>query len=179
MEIFKPKNGKAIFLRHCTPKDAAVFPDFEKTIAAETSFTKLGGFNIDTADSIEKRLVLSEANPRMLELGAFLESGEMHGLLVFHAIREGHPWLRHIGRFGLMIRQINWGHGLGHRMLELLEKFAISANFKRIESEVHIENDRALHLYKTLGYEVEGIRKKALYINGKYFDEHYIARLLP
>ena len=87
--------------------------------------------------------------------------------------------MRHVGRFGLMIRQIGWGHGLGHHMLEILERFAISANFKRIESEVHIENDRALHLYKTLGYEVEGIRKKALYIDGKYFDEHYIARLLP
>ena len=50
---------------------------------------------------------------------------------------------------------------------------------KRIKSEVHIENDRAFHLYKTLGYHVEGICKKALCTDGKYFDEHYITRLLP
>ena len=40
-----------------------------------------------------------------------------------------------------------------------------------------IDNERGLHLYKKLGFEVEGIRRNAAFREGKYCDVVMMAQL--
>jgi len=39
------------------------------------------------------------------------------------------------------------------------------------------ENDIAKHLYEKNGFEIEGIKKKSMYIDKKYVDEYYMAKI--
>lgn len=46
----------------------------------------------------------------------------------------------------------------------------------RLELGVFIDNERAINLYKSLGFVIEGTKKHAIIRNGKYEDEHIMAR---
>jgi RimJ/RimL family protein N-acetyltransferase len=58
-----------------------------------------------------------------LTLGAFLND-ELIGNLRFFQRNENHPWIKHIGAFGMAVAQDYWGQGLGSKMLQLMEEHA-------------------------------------------------------
>jgi len=41
---------------------------------------------------------------------------------------------------------------------------------------VSVENERAVKLYQSLGFQIEGVKKYAAIRNGKYADEYLMAR---
>jgi diamine N-acetyltransferase len=64
-----------------------------------------------------------------------------------------------------------WGQGFGEQTLEILLDFGISdLNLKRIWLRVLADNERAINLYKNVGFEVEGLMKEDFYIQGRYKD---------
>ena len=48
----------------------------------------------------------------------------------------------------------------------------------RIELAVREDNERAIHLYKKLGFNVEGKHINSLLIDGKYYNQISMALLL-
>ena len=64
-------------------------------------------------------------------------------------------------------------------ILEIMEDFARSAEFTRIEATVRTENERGVDLYLKNGYKIEGTRVHSAVIDRKYKDEYYISKLLP
>jgi putative acetyltransferase len=47
----------------------------------------------------------------------------------------------------------------------------------RVELTVFADNERAIALYKKLGFVEEGLKKKAAIRNGQYEDEYLMARI--
>jgi RimJ/RimL family protein N-acetyltransferase len=39
-------------------------------------------------------------------------------------------------------------------------------------------NERGIALYKKCGFEIEGMKKKSLYIDGEWIDEYYMGKIL-
>ena len=61
--------------------------------------------------------------------------------------------------------------GLGSKMMEAILDFArTSENIAKIDLQVRKDNTRAIRLYKKFGFEVEGVHKRALFIQGEFFD---------
>ena len=58
-----------------------------------------------------------------------------------------------------------------------LDKWARENNLTRLELNVVSSNIVAKDLYEKNGFEIEGTRKNAMIIDGKYVDEYYIAKL--
>ena len=86
-------------------------------------------------------------------------------------IIDNHHRRRHVVSFGIGVGAEYSGKGVG----KLLIKTAIDYAFNwlaatRLELEVYSDNERGLHLYKKLGFEVEGVRRKAAFRDGKYCD---------
>lgn len=54
-----------------------------------------------------------------------------------------------------------------------LDIWAIENNITRLELSVICSNTIAKHLYEKNGFKVEGIKKNAMIIDGKYVDEFY------
>jgi putative acetyltransferase len=46
----------------------------------------------------------------------------------------------------------------------------------RLELTAFVENEGAVKLYKSLGFEIEGTKKYAVIRNGEYADEYLMAR---
>ncbi len=70
------------------------------------------------------------------------------------------------------------GKGIGMALIEELFKWARNNKIVRLELTVVKDNRYAVNLYKKMGFKVEGIREKAMIVDGKYVDEYYMGRIL-
>ena len=67
--------------------------------------------------------------------------------------------------------------GVGTELFDKLISWAKDNNITRLELTVMVHNERAVHLYKKLGFEIEGIKKHSLVIDGDYVDEYYMGMI--
>jgi RimJ/RimL family protein N-acetyltransferase len=70
------------------------------------------------------------------------------------------------------------GQGTGSRLLGELESWARSRELRRLELTVMTHNERAIRLYRKMGYETEGTRKDSLFVDGRFADEYAMSRIL-
>lgn len=68
--------------------------------------------------------------------------------------------------------------GIGTALFENLDKWAKENGILRLELTVECRNEAAKHLYEKSGFEVEGIRRKAMHIGKDFVDEYYMAKML-
>lgn len=71
-----------------------------------------------------------------------------------------------------------YGRGIGTEMMYELDKWARKVKLRRLEITVVKENSRAVDMFKKCGFEIEGIRRSSLCIDGKMYDEYYMAKVL-
>ncbi|WP_312811554.1 GNAT family N-acetyltransferase [Sedimentibacter sp.] len=68
--------------------------------------------------------------------------------------------------------------GIGYSLYQNVIKWANECNIKKLELSVITDNKVAIYLYRKFGFEIEGTRKMAALIDGKYYDEYYMAKIL-
>jgi len=76
------------------------------------------------------------------------------------------------------VSSVERGKGIGTQLFNEVERYASSRGTRRIELEVFAQNTGALNLYKRLGYEIEGMKRRAVESGGKYDDLIFMAKLL-
>ncbi|MGD8506432.1 MAG: GNAT family protein [Candidatus Bathyarchaeota archaeon] len=90
-----------------------------------------------------------------------------------------HPRLKGNGDLAMYIHQDFQGVGLGTIMTELLVNLAKEHGMHRVGLYVIADNKIAIHLYKKLGFEVEGNMKDSFFgEDGKYHDVLIMGRIL-
>ncbi len=67
--------------------------------------------------------------------------------------------------------------GLGERLLRESLAAADAFGYLRVELGVFSSNTRAASLYRKAGFVQEGIKRRAILINGVFHDEIIMARL--
>ncbi|WP_423406782.1 GNAT family N-acetyltransferase [Heyndrickxia sp. MSNUG] len=70
------------------------------------------------------------------------------------------------------------GTGIGTNLFEELFNWAKEQNHHRLELTVMSHNEAGKRLYTKMGFEVEGTKRHSLLVNGKYFDENYMSKLI-
>ncbi len=70
------------------------------------------------------------------------------------------------------------GRGMGEKLFQEIVKWALESNITRLELTVMTHNEGAIHLYKKMGFKIEGLKEKSLIVNGKYVDEYYMGKIL-
>jgi len=70
------------------------------------------------------------------------------------------------------------GKGIATGLFKELIGWARNNNIKRLELTVMKQNERAIGLYKKVGFEIEGIKKCSLIIDKQYIDEYYMGMIL-
>lgn len=86
--------------------------------------------------------------------------------------------VKHVGYISIGIVEAHCNKGLGYQLLSASFQFAKTTGINRLELSVIEENKRAIHLYQKCHFSIEGVRKKAVRINGQWHDELYMAKLL-
>jgi RimJ/RimL family protein N-acetyltransferase len=69
------------------------------------------------------------------------------------------------------------GKGIGTQLFIELEMWAREHHVHRLELTVMTHNQAGLRLYKKQGFAIEGTRTHALWVNGHYVDEYFMAKL--
>ncbi|WIV21167.1 GNAT family N-acetyltransferase [Paenibacillus polygoni] len=85
---------------------------------------------------------------------------------------------KHRVEFGVCILKNYWGYGMGKNLLKETIFWADSIGIKKIELNVLETNESAIELYKSFGFEIEGVLKyDKLLSDGKYYNTIVMGRI--
>ena len=112
---------------------------------------------------------------------AFMIIAEWNGEIVGSLGFKGGNRLRtrHVGEFGITVARACQGVGLGRRLMELLIAWArTSGVVRKINLLVRTDNARAMALYESLGFEIEGRHRRDMIVDGEFHDAYFMGLLV-
>ncbi|MRN55639.1 GNAT family N-acetyltransferase [Paenibacillus monticola] len=168
-------NGLSYTIRSAIDKDAKELSDIRLQIDGETENLdrEQGEAYIDTP-GFEEIIRTDTQNSRNLFLVAVLNDR-----IVGFSRCAGNALKRssHRVEFGVCVLKEYWGHGIGKNLLKESIAWADDNGVQKITLNVLETNDKAIELYKKLGFEVEGIlRKDKRLADGKYYNTIVMGR---
>jgi len=90
------------------------------------------------------------------------------------------PRLVHVASLGISIHDAYQGRGIGRALMTALVDAADRwLNVLRIELEAFPDNERAIKLYESFGFVVEGRKRMYAFRDGRYEDVLVMARIRP
>jgi ribosomal protein S18 acetylase RimI-like enzyme len=110
-----------------------------------------------------------------IQLVAVTDIGEVVGWCDIE--RQQLEGFRHVGRLGMGLLPKYRRQGLGRRLVTAAIGAARKAGMERIELEVFASNTGAIRLYEQLGFNREGVKRKARKLDGHYEDVMLMALL--
>lgn len=108
-------------------------------------------------------------------IGAFSED-ELIGFVT--ADRGSLNRIRHKAYIVTGIRENFRGMGTGTCLFRELDRWASANEIVRLELTVHTSNEAGIRLYKSSGFKIEGTKEKSIFMNDRYYDEYYMAKIL-
>ncbi len=91
---------------------------------------------------------------------------------------EVNPRRKHVASFGMGVHQDFLRHGVGRALVSAaVDQCDNWLNIVRIELEVYVDNEPAIALYKSAGFEIEGTLKQFAFRAGEYVDVYSMARI--
>lgn len=94
-------------------------------------------------------------------------------------VRNPREGFRHNGQLGMGLLPPFRGAGLGKRLAVAAIERAWQAGLERVELEVFASNQRAIDLYRGLGFVEEGVKRRARKLDGVYDDNVFMALARP
>ena len=172
------KDGRTVVLRSPRPaEDAADLIDFMKVTGAETPYLmyEVGefSFTVEKETAFLQKFVDSESD---LMLIAEVD-GQIAGNCEFKGKTKQRT--RHRCDFAIALYQAYCGLGIGTALLTALLDEAKRCGYEQAELDVIAANERAIGLYKKLGFEICGTRPHDLkYADGTYADAYFMVKQL-
>lgn len=149
------KNGKEALLRNGTKADGKeVFETFNAT-HAETDFL-LSYPDENSFDAEQEGRFLDEKTGSLgeIEIIAIVDS-KVVGTAGIEAVGAKYK-VRHRAEFGISILKEYWGLGLGRALTGACIQCAKQAGYKQLELNVVANNERAVSLYRDMGFKEFG-----------------------
>ena len=169
------RNGQTCSIREAEPDDAATLLEYVERVSGESDFLLFGAGEFQMTEDQERDLLLKwQTSERNIYLLALID-GELVGSLHFRAGVP--PRTRHAGEFGMSVRRDHWGRGIGGALLDALLAWSSSHGLiGRVNLRVRTDNEVAVALYRSRGFEIEGTVRDQIRIEGKSFDFHVMGR---
>lgn len=168
----------SVIIREVTSEDHQAVQSLMQKVARETDFLTLNSPNPPQNELKEVTQVEQLCQSLNTLILVALADEEIIGLASIKG-EEGSN-TSHIGEVGISVARDYWGIGLGQLLIgELITWAEALGNLKRLELRVQIRNERAVHLYQKLGFEIEGTLKNAAFTaEGDLVDVYMMGLLL-
>ena len=176
-ESFSLKDGRDLLIREACPEDAGAILDYVEEVSGETDFLSFGPGEFKQTKAAEEAFLRQCRNVdhQLFLLG--LVEGMIVSALTFSA--GNRPRVRHRGEFGISVRKDHWSLGIGSLMLDTLLVWAKHVGrVKKINLRVRTDNHRAIALYKSKGFVIEGTIHKEICIDGQFYHHHWMGLAL-
>lgn len=172
------KDGTNLTVRAFDGSDAKAMNAFRRQLSEETKNTNhYPGMPLPSTEEAGEFLQKQHDHPISIGFGAF-DGEKLVASLGLVVNKYDHPWIKHIGIFGMGVIKKYYGNGIGKMLLEVQEQYARKAGITRIEAMVRANNQRGINLYTRNGFTIEGTRKNSAFIDGEYINEYFIAKIL-
>jgi ribosomal protein S18 acetylase RimI-like enzyme len=161
-------------IRRARPEDAPLLAAAERAIAAVPG--RLASGPDEISDAAVRKAILDAADGRR---GIYLVA-ERAGTVVGHAFLEPISPLAatsHVVRVTIAVHEGHQSQGVGRALMEELLRWARSnPRVDKVELQVRSSNERAIALYRSLGFVEEGRKTRRLRIGpSEYLDDLYMA----
>lgn len=170
-------NGHNLLLRNAVQEDAEMLIEYLKTTCSETRFLVKEPEEITLTLEQECKFInaQNESEYDLMLLG-FLD-GEYVGNCSLMRMRTSR--YKHRATIGIALFQKYTGMGIGRSMIEKLISAAKEKGIEQIELEVVADNERAISLYKKMGFETWGkFPNNMKYEDGTYVDSYWMMKQL-
>lgn len=141
---------------------------------------RMDGIKENILGIVSERILESESFINSLSeddhtLVAEVDNKKVVGVIGLHVNKN--PRTRHVASLGIMVHSKYQQKGIGRDLMKSILDLADNwLMLIRLELEVFTDNEKAIKLYKSFGFEIEGTRKYAAIRNGQYADEYIMAR---
>ncbi|HKW43500.1 MAG TPA: GNAT family N-acetyltransferase [Thermoplasmata archaeon] len=160
------RDGRKVFIRPATIDDAAALLENIQPIIEEEVYLMLDRLPNDLA--MERHWLSRFDGVRNVLLVA-LDKDAIVGQV--ECTGGEYSKIHHVGVIGIAVRD-GWREvGLGRVLMERILGWMRSQKFLKAELSVFATNRRAVRLYESLGFDVEGVQHRRVRIQGKYDDE--------
>ncbi len=170
-EVVKLRNGEKILIRHVIESDIdGVWNNFNEVVdekiylpvlfPVRSKFEKQSWFqNIKK----EREICIVAIHPTMASPYNILGQCEISNL----------EWdaATHVGSLGIIVQKKFRDLGIGFNLIDKAIRESKRLNKEKIVLSTFLDNERALYLYKKIGFKIAGIRKKQFYMDSNYYDE--------
>lgn len=176
-EVRIPLDGGELLLRNAEEADAEMLLEYLKTTCGETDYLVKEPEEITMTVEEEREFIRkqNEDTQNLMLLGFW--NGVYVGNCAFNGM--GLKRYRHRVSMGIALFQKYTGMGIGKVMLEQLCEHAAKAGIEQMELEVVTTNERAIALYRKLGFVIGGTMPKNLkYKDGSYADVYWMYKQL-
>ena len=152
--IILKNNKEAVIRNGDTPDGSEVFEVFNQTHAETDYLLSYPDENSFDADEEAEFLKEKTDSPNEIELVALID-GKIAGTAGIEAVGAKDK-VKHRAEFGISILKEYWGLGLGRALTEACVSCAREAGYSQLELNVVAENERAVSMYKSLGFREFG-----------------------
>ncbi len=165
-----------MIIRPIREDDAEDFLALCRQLDRETAFMLL--------EPDERNTTVEQQRERILSIlvtdNQMIFVAEHEGQLVGYLAGFGGNYRRNRDNVHIVIGilQTFTGQGIGRRLFETVEAWARERGLHRLELTVMAHNERGKALYAKMGFEVEGVKRESLCVNGAWVDEICMAKLL-
>lgn len=165
-----------MIIRQVRVKDAENFVDLIKKVESESQYMLFESGERSIGPEQQKKRI--EAIDKEANSTIFVaeENNQLIGYLIAiggTARRNKHSVYLVIG----ILREYR-GHGIGIKLFNQLEEWALKHSIHRLELTVVGRNEAGLRLYKKMGFDIEGTKRHSLCIDSEFVDEYYMSKLL-
>ena len=172
------KSGQEVVVRSATSEDASTIMEMVSGVFRSSPYllTEPDEFNV-TLDQEKSWVDGFLKSPNSVLLLAESQN-QVVGILDFQG---GHRRrIAHSGTIGISVRAEYRGQGVGSLLMSALIDWAKgTANVERLDLLVFADNAHAIALYKKMGFQEEGRKRRAIRLSdGRYLDELMMTRFV-
>lgn len=172
------KDGTACTIRTTREADARGLHDLLVKVAHDGVFIVTEPDEVPTPDELVRKIARHNRSPNDLNLVAALDGGAIIGDLL--ATGGERRRVSHKIRFGLSVAKEFRDRGVGRALIGAMLAWAQAhPTIEKVDLGVFASNQRARHLYESLGFKEEGRRVREIKIGpGEYEDDIAMAIFL-
>ena len=158
-------------IRDTTVEDAAAVAAMIDLVARERRF--LAG-TVGFSEEATRNFIAQLRSADAVHIVAEIEGSLVGWCDIAPVTSEG---MQHVGRLGMGVTRDFRGRGIGRRLLEAALLRGFGGRFERIELEVFSPNQKAVQLYESFGFLLEGRKRAARKLDGISDDLLIYAKL--